>query len=300
MQVAAPTVEQLRSKLPEITDAVPLKQGGFKAVYRATIGGRVEALKLVHVPKSSDDEDGELFRKECLGRVTREIQVLADCASPLLVKLGSIKASEVDFAGERFIVYSEEFLDGPDLRVLIKQKWKPQEAELKLLFVCLLKAIQQLWTLPGRLIHRDIKPDNVVRLGKPDRPFVLLDLGIAFAVMETSLTVDPRQIQGSLHYLAPEMLQPNFRETLDYRSDLYTTALTIYEYAAGHNPFARRPEATGTTLSRVLHESPPSLSTLRPDLSKPFCQLIDSMLKKIPALRPANLTMLIRQLEQPS
>jgi len=300
MQVAAPTVDQLRLKLPEVTDAVLLKQGGFKAVYRATIGGQVEALKLVHIPKTSEDEAGELFRKECLGRVTREIQVLAECASPLLVKLGSIKASEADFAGERFIVYSEEFLDGPDLRVLIKQAWKPQESELKLLFVCLLKAIQQLWTLPGRLIHRDIKPDNVVRLNKADRPFVLLDLGIAFAVLETSLTLDPRHRlpPGTLPYLAPEMLQPHFRDTIDYRSDLYAAALTVYECAAGHHPFARRPELEFTTLSRVLHESPSPLNAVRADLSKPFCQLVDSMLKKIPALRPANLTMLIRQLEQ--
>jgi serine/threonine protein kinase len=299
MQVAAPTVEQLRSKLPEITDAVLLQQGGFKAVYRATIGGRVEALKLVHIPKTSNDEAGELFRKECLGRVIREIHVLADCASPLLVKLGGITASEIDFVGESFIVYSEEFLDGSDLRVLIQQQWKPQEAELKLLFVCLIKAIQQLWTLPARVIHRDIKPHNVVRLGKPERPFVLLDLGIAFAVLETSLTVNPshRDPPGTFVYLAPEMLQPNFRDTIDYRSDLYAAALTIYECAAGHHPFARRPEARGTTLSRVLFESPPQLSTVRADLSKPFCQLVDSMLKKIPALRPANLTLLIRQLE---
>jgi hypothetical protein len=55
-----------------------------------------------------------------------------------------------------------------------------------------------------------------------------------------------------------------------------------------------------TTLSRVLRESPPPLESARPDLSKPLCQLVDSMLKKIPALRPANLTLLIRQLEQTS
>jgi eukaryotic-like serine/threonine-protein kinase len=127
MQAAAPTVEQLRSKLPEITDAIPLKQGAFKAVYRATIGGRVEALKSVHVPKVSNDEAGELFRKECLGRVTREIQVLKNCGSLLLVKVGRIQAHEMDFSSERFIVYSEEFLDGPDLRTLIKQQWKPEE-----------------------------------------------------------------------------------------------------------------------------------------------------------------------------
>lgn len=302
MPFSAPTFEQLRLKLPQITDAVPLRQGGFKQPYRATIGGRVEALKLVHVPKTSNDEAGELFHKECLGRVAREIQVLAECESPLLVKLGSIKASDVEFSGERFIVYSEEFLDGPDLRVLIKQQWKPQEGELRVLFVSLLKAIQQLWTLPGRFIHRDIKPDNVIRLGQPVRPFVLLDLGIAFAVLETSLTVDPRHRlpPGTLPYLAPEMLQPNFRDTIDYRSDLYAAALTIYECAAGHHPFAKRPEDLVTTLSRVLSESSPPLETVRNDLSKRFCQLVDSMLKKIPALRPANLNLLIRQLEQTS
>ena len=300
MPFSAPTIDQLRLKLPQITDATPLKQGGFKAVFRATIGGKVEALKLVHVPKTSDDEAGELFRRECLGRVAREIQVLADCISPLLVKLGSIKANEVDFSGERFIVYSEEFLNGPDLRGLIKEGWKPKEEELKLLFACILKAVQQLWTLPGRLIHRDIKPDNIVRLDATERPFVLLDLGIAFSVMETSLTVDPRHRlpPGTLPYLAPEMLQPNFRDTIDFRSDLYAAGLTVYECAVGHHPFAKRPEDLVTTLSRVLRESPPPLQTLRADLTKPFCQMVDSMLKKIPALRPANLTLLIRQLEQ--
>jgi serine/threonine protein kinase len=130
----------------------------------------------------------------------------------------------------------------------------------------------------------------------------LLDLGIAFAVLETSLTLDPRHRlpPGTLPYLAPEMLQPNFRDSIDYRSDLYAAALTIYECAVGHHPFARKPEDMVTTLSRVLRESPPPLESARPDLSKAFCQLVDSMLKKIPALRPANLPMLIRQLEQPS
>jgi eukaryotic-like serine/threonine-protein kinase len=300
MPFNAPTLEQLRVKFSQITDAVALRQGGFKQPYRATIGGQVEALKLVHVPKVSDDEAGELFRKECLGRVAREIQVLAQCQSPLLVKLGSIQATEVEFAGERFIAYSEEFLDGPDLRGLLKQQWKPQEPELRLLFVCLLKAIQQLWTLPGRFIHRDIKPDNVIRLNQPDRPFILLDLGIAFPVMETPLTVFPlhRDPPGTLPYLAPEMLQPNFREIIDYRSDLYAAALTIYECATGYHPFAKRLEQKFTTYARILDETPLPLNAVRVGLSKPFCQLVDSMLKKNPALRPANLTLLIRQMEK--
>ena len=66
MHVPTPSVEPLRLKLPNRTVAGRLKQGGFKTVYRASIGGQAETLKLVHVPKTSDYEADELVRKECL------------------------------------------------------------------------------------------------------------------------------------------------------------------------------------------------------------------------------------------
>lgn len=103
---------------------------------------------------------------------------------------------------------------------------------------------------------------------------------------------------GTYRYLAPEMLQPGFRESLDFRSDIYSAALTIYEYAAGQHPLAKSKDDLIATLSRIVRESPKSLGEYRADLSPFFISTIDQMLKKIPALRPSNINMLINKLEK--
>ena len=299
MSFTPPTADQIRQSFPQIAEALFLKQGGFKAVYRVAVEGRDEAFKLVNIPRLPQPELAEQFRVESLGRIKREVQVLGSCRSPALVKLGGIAPCEVQMAGLDFVAYSEEFLVGEDLRRLIQGNARPSEAELRQLLVCLLKAIRELWSLSGRFIHRDIKPDNVMRLANAARPFVLLDLGIAFSVFDTPLTFDARNRipPGTFRYLAPEMLQPNFRETLDFRSDVYAAGLTVFEFAAGQHPLARNRDDLLTTLSRIAKETPKALKDLRRDLAPWFCQTVDRMLKKLPALRPANLDALIAQLE---
>ena len=98
-----------------------------------------------------------------------------------------------------------------------------------------------------------------------------------------------------LRYLAPEMANPNFRDAIDYRSDLYTAALTVFEYAAGQHPIARDSDDQIRTVSRALHQAPRRLKELRPEFSDGFCRLIDQLLKKAPALRPANFDLLFKQ-----
>jgi hypothetical protein len=102
---------------------------------------------------------------------------------------------------------------------------------------------------------------------------------------------------ATYRYLAPEMMNPNFRDTLDYRCDLYTAAMTVFEYGAQRHPLARNKDDMMRTISRALHQPAESLANLRPDLTADFCQTIDQMLKKKPALRPANLNMLINRME---
>jgi serine/threonine protein kinase len=300
MSFTPPTAEQIRQSFPQITEAHFLKQGGFKAVYRVAIGGRAEAFKLVNIPRLPQPDLAEQFRVESLGRIKREVQVLGSCRSPVLVKLGGIAPCEVQMAGLDFVAYSEEFLAGEDLRKMIQANARPSEAELRQLLTCLLKAIRELWSLPGRFIHRDIKPDNVMRLSDPSRPFVLLDLGIAFSVFDTPLTFDAqnRMPPGTFRYLAPEMLQLDFQETLDFRSDVYAAGLTVFEFAAGQHPLAQNRDDLLTTLSRITKETPKALKDFRPDLAPWFCQMVNRMLKKLPALRPANLDALIARLEE--
>jgi serine/threonine protein kinase len=196
------------------------------------------------------------------------------------------------------VLYSEEFLPGLDLwKILKTATLRPDEAEAKLLMKCLLLCITEIWEM--KVVHRDIKPSNVIKLNEPERPFVLLDLGIAFSVADTGLTynADMRDPPSTFRYLAPEMADPNFRDNLDFRADLYTTALTVYEYASGHHPIAEDNDDPIRTVTRAIRQQPTPLATHRPEYSPQFTHLIDQLLKKKPALRPANLKRLIQMME---
>jgi serine/threonine protein kinase len=300
MSFREPSLEEIRLNFPEYENVSFHRKGGFKAVYFGEKESTREAIKLVHIPNPQTDnaEEREDIVEENIKRVIRELGILRDCVSPFIVKLGSLHPIEKTIGGERFIAYSEEYLAGRDLHIIIREGIRPSEEELRKLIVCLVSAIKDLW-INLRVVHRDIKPLNVIKIGNVGREFVLLDFGIAYAIRDTSLTINPVNIPGTLYYIAPEMLQANFRETLDYRSDLYTMGLTVYEYATGIQPFARREDAAGQTFTRILRERPKPLEELRSDLSAGFCEIINQLLKKKPALRPSNLDRLISSMEVP-
>ena len=296
--------DTLRQHIPGLDSVEPsFASGGFKSVYAAVVNGKKEALKVLGIKRISDPgafpDMAEVFCQEQVARVRREVESIGKCQAPELVKLGAIVPVEFEVANEKYIAYSEEFLEGQDLWKLISQHGQlPALAELAQLFRSLLTCVRELWR--HGLVHRDIKPANVMKTSDPARRFVLLDLGIAYAVYETSLTARPedRIPPATLRYLAPEMMQPDFRERLDFRADLYTTGMTLFEYAAGKHPLAKDTDDMMRTISRALHQQPAPLKQHRPDLPDSFCNLVDALLKKKPALRPANLVMLFQKLEE--
>lgn len=290
----APT--ELSPIFPQFQGIHEIGSGGFKTVFKGSVQGDPEVLKVIGIPVPDDpnDDDQLRFQEECVARVKREVEILSRCQSPSMVRLASVPLGEHEINGFTYSIYSEEFLDGPDLWALVKAKGPlPDETEAKRLMRSLLEAIKEIWSM--RFIHRDIKPANVIKLNNPDRPFVLIDLGIAFGLLETGLTL--QGVPCTNRYLAPEMANPNFRASLDYRTDLYTIALTVFEYAAGQHPIARDSDDAIRTISRALHDPAKPLRSLRADFSPEFCRLIDQLLKKKPALRPANFDRLIAQTE---
>ena len=301
MSILVPNDGDLQRALPQIQNLALLDTGGFKAVYRATISGQQEAVKLIQIPASDGSPDAEAFKREMIGRVRREIEALSRCTGPEIVKLGTLALTPLTINVVDYVAYSEEFLEGSDLwKLLIAGGAKPTEQELWLLFAVLLKAIRDVWSLG--YVHRDIKPKNVMKLTNAARQFVLLDFGIAYSVQETGLTAHAtgRMPLATYRYLAPEMMNPAFRETIDYRTDLYTAAMTVYEYGAQAHPLAQGRDDLMRTISRALHQPATPLANHRNDLSPGFCQIIDQMLKKKPALRPANLNALIQRMESGS
>jgi serine/threonine-protein kinase len=287
-----PTTGQITRIAPEAKDLEEIDSGGFKVVYKATIGNQIEALKLAYIP--SDPTDSSL-RDENTRRIYREINILRQCNNPYLVKLGSISPRPCTIGKHDYVLYSEEFIEGDSLRRLISNKYQPSSEEIINLGTCLLKAVSDLAS--KKIIHRDIKPANVIKTPYPKRPYLLLDLGIAFQLGGTQLTRDSLSVPGTLYYIAPEMLDPGFRQNLDHRADLYTIGLTIYEFASGNNPYAHRSDPQFTTLYRIKTEKPQPLHELRTDLPVALCHLVDQLMKKVPALRPANIKSLIKRME---
>ena len=133
------------------------------------------------------------------------------------------------------------------------------------------------------VIHRDVKPGNVMVLADPaaGAGFAkLADFGVAHVATADALT-RTGDIVGTLAYMAPEQAEG---ARVTPACDVYSLALTLYEAWTGTNPVrAAGPAATARRLGRPL----PSLARVRRDLPLQLCDAIDDALDPDPALRPA-------------
>jgi len=291
------SAEILSVAFPDLQGFEFLNAGSYKTVYRvAKPDGVQEVLKVIRLPLEGATEEEQAARREELGRAQREVSLLRDCQSPFVVKLGSVAPSLRELDGDDCVVYTEEFLPGQDLKATIKPGSLPSAAEIKRLLSCIVEAIRSLWTAQNT-VHRDIKPGNIMVTGNADRPYVLLDLGIAYNVKEPGLTAKPEFIPATPRYMAPEMLDPNFRENLSYRADLYAAGVTVFEFATGGiHPLAKTADDLVQTITRILRQEPRRLAKERQDLPVSLTNLVDQLNKKNPALRPGNLKLLLQQL----
>ncbi len=288
-----PETEDIISVKSEIKSLKYVDKGGFKVVYKGFISGQEEAIKLIYLP-SEDEMFGK--RNEITARVKREFEALRQCETVHLVKLGTMPLELITIKDSDYLIYSEEFIEGESLKARIQNSFQPDLNELKLLMTCLMESLVDLNDL--NLIHRDIKPGNVMATHNPARPFVLLDLGIAFKIRGTDLTVRGAGPIGTLCYIAPELFRPDYKDLLDIRSDIYAAGVTIFEYATSIHPLAKADEDFASTIYRILKKQPDKLSSRRSDIPEQFCKLIDRCIKKLPALRFPNPKTVLRRLEE--
>jgi len=291
------SVDLLSAAFPDLSGFDFMAAGSYKSVYRvARQDKELEVLKIIRLPIDGSAEEEKALRRQELGRAQREVSLLKVCTSPFVVKLGSVTPTIRELDGDDCLVYTEEFLPGQELKAVINRVTLPDQAKIKQLLMCLVEAIRTLWTAQ-QTVHRDIKPGNIIATGLTARPYVLLDLGIAYSVKEPGLTAKPDFIPATPRYMAPEMLDSNFRDNLSYRADLYAAGVTAFEYATGGiHPLARTADDLIHTISRILHQEPKRLSVERPDLPEALTNMIDQFNKKKPALRPGNLSLILKQL----
>lgn len=138
----------------------------------------------------------------------------------------------------------------------------------------------------SHVVHRDIKPDNI--LLDQHGEAVVADFGLARALAGTDALGDTSQVQGTPHYFSPE--QARGRE-LDGRSDLYSLGVTLFRAATGVLPFDG--DDWYDVARRHIETPPPSPRGLVPELSEPFEVLLLRLLAKDPEDRPASAVLVI-------
>ena len=247
-----------------------LGEGGMGVVYRARdmALGRDVALKCLHLNLAGDPE--------VRNRFAREARVLSQWSHPGAVAV-------FDFIEhEHVLAIVMELVEGENLaQHLARWRSKMPYDEIRAVMGDVLLAMDDAHA--NGVVHRDLKPDNVLvrKEGGRLRPKIA-DFGIAKVLEGTTYTVSGALL-GTCRYMSPEQVKTP--SLADHRSDIYSLGVTLYELVTGRPPF------DGTHFSVMMaHVTnvPKPPSKLRPDIPEPLEKLILDALSKDPAKRPAS------------
>ena len=261
-------------------------EGGMGAVFRATDleTGREVAVKTL-LPEAAKDAG---LRK----RFEREAQILRKVEHPNFVRFVEYGSSD-----PAYVVM--EFLDGSALSKLLSDEsvLEPQRALHITRHV--LTGLQHAHGLG--IVHRDVKPDNVVIVHEPeDSEFAkILDFGIArLAEPETAdktKLTQKGEIFGTPAYMAPEQVRG---DPIDPRADLYSVSVMLYEMLAARPPFVARNQ--NGLFAMHLASVPPPLHDWQPNLEHigELQELLDVGLAKQPELRFASAAAYLERIDE--
>ncbi len=288
------TVDQIGTLLPEASDIQILDRGGQKIVFTGVIHGQKYALKFMSPspPQASGQSHDPL--DDVTARAQREVETMQQCTTPYLVQMGPIGLRSAQIDGVPVIYFSEKFVEGRNLRQYQQETGPLSVEELVRLAFHISEAIDTIWQFSK--IHRDIKPGNIMRReGNGD--FVLLDMGLVFDLQDESLSVCP---VGTPLYFSPEQMDFNNRRTvMNFRSDLFSLGIVLYEMATGRHPFIT---ASSTTTWEVLgnigNMNPEPPASHRSDLPRKLNDIILRLLAKRPALRYRSVALFQRALQE--
>lgn len=261
---------------PDYTLDRELGRGGMGAVFLAhdTQLDRQVAIKALP-PEYA-------VRPELRERFLRETRTAASFSHPNIVPVHGVEDRN------QILCFVMGFVDGETLTQRIRRAGPLSAAEAA-------RLLQEVaWALSyahGRgVIHRDVKPDNIM-IERATGRAVVTDFGIARSESASGLTA-VGEVIGTPHFMSPEQAAG---EPLDGRSDLYSLGCVAFFAVTGQAPF----DAPNTTGLLALHltQPPPPVLSRRPDLPAPLAKAIDKLLQKEPGTRFASGEQVVTALE---
>jgi serine/threonine protein kinase len=241
-------------------------RGGMAVVYRATdlrLHRRV-AIKLLP-PELA-------FNPDVRERFLREAQTSAQLAHPNIVPIFTVDERE------GMVYFVMALVDGESLAERLKREQHLPIADARRILADVADALA--YAHERGVVHRDVKPDNIM-LDRVTGRAVVTDFGIARAAAgDSRLTVTGVAV-GTPAYMSPE--QALGERELDGRSDIYSLGVVAYQMLAGETPF--RASNTPAMLVKHLSEAPRQLDTLRRDAPPPLVHAIMRALAKKPEKR---------------
>jgi eukaryotic-like serine/threonine-protein kinase len=249
--------------------------GGMSSVYKArdALLERHVALKILHEQYSNDEDFVERFK--------REARSVAQLQHPNIVTV--IDRGEED--GRQFIVF--EYIEGENLKEHVVRKGRLDVSEALEIADEVARGLA--FAHGQGLIHRDVKPQNVLLNG--DGRAKVTDFGIARTLDVDGMT-QTGTILGTSNYIAPEQASG---QPVDAHSDVYALGAVLYELLAGEVPFPG--ESFVAVAMKHMHEPAPNLLDVRRDVPLRVAAAVDRALEKDPEQRFPTMDAFAAELE---
>ena len=255
-------------------------RGGMGIVYRA----RDRRLKRIVAIKLLPPELA--FRGEIRQRFLREAETAAQLSHPNIVPIYSVDERE------GLVYFVMACIEGPTLAKRLHDEGRIPIDDVRRILTEVADALS--YAHARGVVHRDIKPDNIL-LDKDDGRALVTDFGIARAIQEgadSRLTATGVAI-GTPAYMSPEQAAGD-RE-IDGRSDLYALGVVGYQMLAGRLPF--QASSTPSMLMKHISERPPPVESLRAETPADLARTVMTLLEKEPQHRFPNASALSQALQ---
>ena len=247
-------------------------EGGMANVYLAydTILDRNVAVKILRGDLAGDEKFVRRFQREAIAA--------SSLSHPNIVEMYDVGEDD----GKYFIVM--EYIEGTTLKSLIKRRGALTLSEVIDIMLQLTAGLA--CAHDSYIIHRDIKPQNVLILD--DGRVKITDFGIAMAMNSNELT-QTNSVMGSVHYLPPEQANGN---GATIKSDIYSLGILMYELLTGKLPF--KGDNAVEIAIKHMKEPIPSVCEINPEIP----QSVENIILRATAKNPKNRYENVREMQE--